>query len=357
MTLGTKASFTNAKFSRIESLVIRKTDNSALIVESSKMDHIGLHTLLRSGSAEADQYDPEIAVRVLDIDKAHPVYGGILEASDWDIPAGFLLAQGGESVIRDCVFNRSVSVIGLLRATGKESMLVDRTSFERIVGQDHAAILFIIQNTGAVVHFRNSRVRDSVASQAMFSLNYGRLAMHNATFEGNYAAASANIIHMIFSSADIHNTTVDNSRNVHELSPDAVAQVEAAYASIGSKSTFTTRNSTFRNLRAKTSSFLGCIGRSDVVVTDIRLYNLSSSYSSMYFYTAASLRLEGMIAVDVDGLLIDSMYGAFFISNVTFYPNSRAGAVIGIYASRGEIRNVLVARDETYLDLRDSTGQ
>ena len=123
-------------------MVIKKFDGAYLIVEDSLIIEVGIHNLLR------DKGDLKIknALKVIAQNPNSTLFERDYTINEASPPNGFLNGLSGTSRIVNCKFNSSVTIMGLFRVSGGENLYISGTSFDRIIGQDQASIVFIVQN-------------------------------------------------------------------------------------------------------------------------------------------------------------------------------------------------------------------
>lgn len=107
----------------------------------------------------------------------------------------------------------SLSMKGLIRATSNEHVNINGCNFTRLVAEDQAALLFLVQNENGNVVIQNSKIEDTMSKSSLISMTFSNLIVANSSFNGNYATTSSNGISMIYSNVEMWNSTIDNAVN------------------------------------------------------------------------------------------------------------------------------------------------
>jgi hypothetical protein len=128
--------------------------------------------------------------------------------------------------------------------------------------------LFVIQNAQGTISLVDSVVEDCLSTSSLISLTFGNMAIQGTSFLGNYAQLGANGISMLYSSANITNSTIDNQRNNVKVTADEMLMVDTGFISMNHQSHVRLDKVTVRGLVGQTSSFIAANGRSSVSVVD-----------------------------------------------------------------------------------------
>lgn len=253
----------NSTFNDIESLVISKQSDSELYIINSTIVDIGIHILKRKELAKFDQFmyvlDKRLNISEVDI---------VTDSLSNKIPNGFIQGQDGYTELQNCTFNRSMSIKGLISVTSNENVFISGSRFERIVGEDQAAVLFVIQNEDGRIMMQDSIIVDSLSKSSLISLTFSKIELNNVTSLGNYGDIISNGLSMIFSSGIVRNSLVDNERNNINQTSDEMLQVEAGFANMNYQSTIHIINSTFKGLQGQSASFIYATGQSSVIIDE-----------------------------------------------------------------------------------------
>ena len=173
---------------------------------------------------------------------------------------------------RNCTFKNSLSVQGLLQGQGGsgsgESMWFDTAKVQRLAALDQAAFLFVIQNAQGTIRLYNSVVEDCLSTSSLISLTFGDMAIQGTSFLGNYAQLGANGISMLYSTAKITNSTIDNQRNNVKVTAASMQLVDTGFISMNYQSQIQLNNVTVRGLIGQSSSFISAYGRSSISIAD-----------------------------------------------------------------------------------------
>lgn len=128
--------------------------------------------------------------------------------------------------------------------------------------------MFVIQNAQGTISLVDSVVEDCLSTSSLISLTFGNMAIQGTSFLGNYAQLGANGISMLYSSANITNSTIDNQRNNVKVTADEMLMVDTGFISMNHQSHVRLDKVTVRGLVGQTSSFIAANGRSSVSVVD-----------------------------------------------------------------------------------------
>jgi len=147
-------------------------------------------------------------------------------------------------------------------------MWFDQIKVQRLAALDQAAFLFVIQNAQGTIRLYDSVVEDCLSTSSLISLTFGNMTIENTSFLGNYAQLGANGISMLYSSAKITNSTIDNQRNNVKVTAAAMRMVDTGFISMNYQSQIQLNNSTVRGLVGQSSSFISANGRSSISIAN-----------------------------------------------------------------------------------------
>ena len=69
----------------------------------------------------------------------------------------------------------SLSIKGLIRATANEHVNINGCNFSRLVAEDQAALLFLVQNENGNVVIQNSKIEDTMSKSSLISMTFSNL--------------------------------------------------------------------------------------------------------------------------------------------------------------------------------------
>ena len=82
------------------------------------------------------------------------------------------------------------------------------------------------------------------SKSSLITLDFARIKIQNSTIKGNYADLSANIISMIYSTAEINESYLSNQQNAIGVSSKIINNVESGMVNMNYQSSLSIANST-----------------------------------------------------------------------------------------------------------------
>lgn len=146
---------------------------------------------------------------------------------------------------------------------------------------------------------------------------------------------------MLYSSANITNSTIDNRMNNVGVSAESMQLVDSGFIALNYQSQIRVQGTTVRGLVGQTSSFIAASGRSSVSVKDSRFeHNTAVAGSCISALSPPSFEFSGSMLKDSDGISIEGMTGdnTFLISDSQIFP-IKAIPGIKISNSNGKVAN------------------
>lgn len=311
-----------------------------MYVHGSQVRDIGFQSMLWPSEVNLN-----FTRRIVNKNSSHPVFSRPLAAGRTEPPNGFIEAEFGFTEIKDSTFNTSVSIMGVIRFTGQEQAIIDNTTFERLVGLDQAATIFVIQNRNGDVTLLNSVIQDCFAETSTISLTFARMTIQNVQFLGNFARISSNGLSLIFSDANIHDSVIDNGRNIHDVPLEVQQHIHAGFINMNYQSKVGVYNTKVRNLVAQQGSFVYATGHSSLIIGPGTLIeNTTSQFASVSMVASEQFQMIGSAIKNADGIYVENMMDSrhFLIENSQFSPSAGTLDMIKIVGSAGIVRSTQV---------------
>jgi hypothetical protein len=128
---------------------------------------------------------------------------------------------------------------------------------------------------------------------------------------------------MLYSTASITDSTIDNQRNLVGTKVEDMRLVDSGFVSLNYQSKIEVTNTTVRGLIGQTASFIAAGGRSEVLVKGSKFFNNTSiAGRSISALSPPSFEFSDSMLKDSEGIVIEGMTGnnTFLIADSQIYP-------------------------------------
>ena len=98
------------------------------------------------------------------------------------------------------------------------------------------------------------------SKSSLITLDFARIKIQNSTIKGNYADLSANIISMIYSTAEINESYLSNQQNTIGVSSKIMNNVESGMVNMNYQSSLSIANSTIDSFTGQQTGIINSSG-------------------------------------------------------------------------------------------------